>query len=113
MLSHYPASYPALWAIATSVSLKKLFGSLTFEEGRMRATVIARILSRGRCGMASAQVVLPNAGEARLARFGRVLTRKVAPTTGGATSCIVAMATMPPGSVLSVPPPPHQEQGCP
>jgi hypothetical protein len=66
----------------------------------MRATVISLILSRGVCGMASAQIVLSDAGEARLARFGRVLTRKVEPKTVGATQFVVGMETMPPGSVL-------------
>jgi hypothetical protein len=37
----------------------------------MRVTVISLILSLGVCGIASAQVVLPDEGEARLAQFGR------------------------------------------
>jgi hypothetical protein len=64
----------------------------------MRVTVISLILSLGVCGIASAQVVLPDEGEARLARFGRVLPLKV--ETVGATQCIVGLETMPPGSVL-------------
>jgi hypothetical protein len=66
----------------------------------MRVTVISLILSLGVCGIASAQVVLPDEGEARLARFGRVLTLKVDPKTVGATQFVGGMETMPPGSVL-------------
>ena len=79
----------------------------------MSVTVIALILNRGVCGIASAQVVMPDKGEARLARFGRVLTLKVDPKIVGATQCVVGMATMPPGSVLPVHTPPHQEEVCP
>ena len=79
----------------------------------MRATVIALILSRGACGIAAAQVVLPDEGEARLARFGRVLTLKVDPKTLGATQFVVGMATMPPGSVLPAHTPPNQDEVCP
>ena len=79
----------------------------------MRATVIALILSQGVCGIASAQVILPDEGEARLARFGRILTLKIDPKTVGATQFVVGMATMPPGAVLPVHPPPNQEEVCP
>jgi len=79
----------------------------------MRATVIALILSQGVCGIASAQVILPDEGEARLARFGRILTLKIDPKTVGATQFVVGMATIPPGSVLPVHPPPNQEEVCP
>jgi hypothetical protein len=63
------------------------------------------------CGIASAQVVLPDEGEASLARFGRVLPLKV--ETVGATQCIAGLETMPPGSVLPVHTPPNQEEVCP
>ena len=91
----------------------RAFGSLTFEEVRMRATVIALILSLGVYGIAPAQVVLPDAGEASLARSGRVLPLKIDPKTVGTTQCLVGMATMPPGSVLPVHTPPNQEEVCP
>jgi hypothetical protein len=86
------------------------FGSLTFEEVRMRATVISLILSLWVCGIASAQVVLPDEGEARLARFSRVLTLRVDPKTVSATQFVGGMETMPPGSVLPVHTPPNQEE---
>jgi len=89
------------------------FGSLTFEEVCMRVTVISLILSLGVCGIASAQVVLPDAGEARLARFDCLLILTIDPKTVGATQFVVGMATMPPGSVLPAHPPPHQEEVCP
>jgi hypothetical protein len=79
----------------------------------MRVTVISLILSLGVCGIASAQIVLPDEGEARLARSGRVLALKVDPKTVGATQCVGGMETMPPGSVLPAHPPPHQEEVCP
>src|SRR5262249_19034405 len=87
--------------------------SLTFEKVRVSVTVIALILSRGVCGIAPAQVVLPDEGEASVARSGRVLPLKVDPKTVGATQCVVDMTTMPPGSVLPMYPPPHQEEVCP
>jgi hypothetical protein len=78
----------------------------------MRVTVISLILSLGVCGMASAQLVLPDEGEARLARFGRVLTLKVDPKTVGATQFVVGMETTPPGSVLPArTPPPESRRG--
>jgi hypothetical protein len=79
----------------------------------MRVAVISLILSLAVCGIASAQVVLSDEGEARPARFGRVLTLKVDPKIVGATQFVVGMATMPPGSVLPVHTPPNQEEVCP
>jgi hypothetical protein len=79
----------------------------------MSVTVIALILSRGVCGMAPAQVVLHDEGEASLARSGRALPLTVDLKTVGATQCAVGMATMPPGPVLPAHTPPHQEEVCP
>ena len=79
----------------------------------MRVTVISLILSLGVCGIASAQVVLADEGDARLARFGRVLTLKVDPKTVGATQFVVGMETMPPWAVLPAHTHPNQEEVCP
>jgi len=79
----------------------------------MRVTVISLILSLGVCGIVSARIVLPDEGEARLARFGRVLTLKVDSKTVGATQFVVGMETMPPWSVLPAHTHPHQEEVCP
>jgi quercetin dioxygenase-like cupin family protein len=76
----------------------------------MRLAITSVILSLSIHGVAAAQVVLPDEGEARLARGGRVLTLKIDPKTIGATQFVVGMETMPPGAVLSAHKHPNQEE---
>jgi quercetin dioxygenase-like cupin family protein len=76
----------------------------------MKVTITSVFLSLSIHGLASAQVVLPDEGEARLARGGRVLTLKIDPKTVGATQFVVGMETMPPGAVLSAHKHPNQEE---
>lgn len=76
----------------------------------MKLTVLTVVVSLWMSSVAAAQVILPDAGETRLASDSRTLILKVDPQTVGATQFVVGVETVPPGAPFPTHKHPNQEE---